>query len=298
MITLNECPIGNTLTHLPNQTLRIIDANLDRTTEGLRVLEDVARFVLDSSPLAARLKELRHRIHAAFPGLAVLLISARDSAGDVGRESVAVKEPAAGLIDTVTANARRVEQSLRVLEEVSRLPDTGFDGTVFEEARFAVYDIEKELISALSRRDKVARLAGLYSIVENEDELSIAFEQHSAAIQLNQGAASKRSFWRTAEDFRDYCDKSDTMFIVGECVDVAVAVKADGVALNVDSLPLPVARNLLGIDQVIGYFAGSLIEAVCAQESADFVLCSEYLRTEIQSGARVPVVTPGLRRNR
>ena len=42
------------------RTLRIIDANLNRMGEGLRVLEDAARFLLNNAVLSEELKTLRH----------------------------------------------------------------------------------------------------------------------------------------------------------------------------------------------------------------------------------------------
>ena len=47
--------------HLP-AVLRLLDANLDRAREGLRVVEDWCRFGLDSPDLVARLKDLRQRL--------------------------------------------------------------------------------------------------------------------------------------------------------------------------------------------------------------------------------------------
>jgi thiamine-phosphate pyrophosphorylase len=264
------------LTDLPSQALRIIDANLDRATEGLRVLEDVARFVLDSSPLAAKLKELRHGLHDAFAELNMCLISARDSAGDVGRESEVVKEPAAGLIETVIANARRVEQSLRVLEELSRLPDAVTGSAAFEEARFAVYDIEKELVSRLSRRDKIARLTGFYTVVENKEEFAAAVERKASAVQFNPGVARRRESLELAADFRDTCRENGVLFIVGEYIDIAMAVKADGVVIDCDSLPVAVVRGLLDIDQIIGFAPRSFDEGFGAVEAgADYLICTD-----------------------
>ena len=44
------------------ETLRIIDANLNRAAEGLRVLEDIARLGLNDASLSERLKTLRHEL--------------------------------------------------------------------------------------------------------------------------------------------------------------------------------------------------------------------------------------------
>jgi thiamine-phosphate pyrophosphorylase len=44
---------------------RLIDANLNRAREGLRVLEDLARFELDDAALSERAKQIRHGIRTA-----------------------------------------------------------------------------------------------------------------------------------------------------------------------------------------------------------------------------------------
>ena len=286
------------MTHRPDQTLRIIDANLDRATEGLRVLEDVARFVLDYAQLAMRLKELRHRLHDAFPEFIAQLISARDSAGDVGRAPEGGKDPAADLIGTVVTNARRVEQSLRVLEELSRLPDAIVAVTVFEEARFAVYDIEKELVSKLSRRDKIARLAEPYIIIETEDDLALALKRRAGTVQLNQSRSTRRDFWDMAHEFRNRCDESHTQLIIREHIDIALAVKADGVVIDVDSLPVSVIRGLLKIDQLIGFAARSCEEGMGAQVGGvDYLIAPERGRRRLIELAGIPVVIPAREEN-
>ncbi len=57
---------------------RILDAAANRAREGLRVVEDYARFVLDDPGLTRRLKEVRHRLAEALRALdPEMLISAR-----------------------------------------------------------------------------------------------------------------------------------------------------------------------------------------------------------------------------
>ncbi len=47
---------------IENKTMRMIDANLNRATEGIRVAEDIVRFILDDDRLTERLKKIRHEI--------------------------------------------------------------------------------------------------------------------------------------------------------------------------------------------------------------------------------------------
>ena len=54
---------------ISGETLRIIDANINRAGEGLRFLEEIARFVLDDAALSQQLKNMRHetlRVDSAF----------------------------------------------------------------------------------------------------------------------------------------------------------------------------------------------------------------------------------------
>ena len=45
--------------------LRLLDANLNRAAEGLRVADDLARFVLDDAGLSGEFKAIRHGLVAA-----------------------------------------------------------------------------------------------------------------------------------------------------------------------------------------------------------------------------------------
>jgi thiamine-phosphate pyrophosphorylase len=133
---------------IPEKVLRIADANLNRIGEGLRFLEEIARLVLNDTALTRTLKDLRHELLKSNATLNQQLVGARDAAGDVGAEIEEGKER--DLSGAVAANARRVQQSLRVMEELSKLPDiTGLDSEKFKRARFALYTAEKELLEGL-----------------------------------------------------------------------------------------------------------------------------------------------------
>ena len=136
---------------LPEQTLRIIDANVNRIGEGLRVLEDVSRLLLNSGDLSQRLKNLRHELVRTEPALERRLIQARDAAGDVGRDlEVPGEAKQKDWPSVVIANSRRVQESLRVMEELAKLPGTVLDSEKYKQARFSLYTIEKELIGQLT----------------------------------------------------------------------------------------------------------------------------------------------------
>jgi len=128
--------------------LRLVDANLDRLGEGLRVLEDISRFLLADPVLSKRLKTLRHTLVKDLGPLEQELLSARRVAEDVG--APAAKRAALQHQDLpalVAANSRRVQESLRVLEEFSRLSGRPLAGKagIFENARFELYDLSSDV---------------------------------------------------------------------------------------------------------------------------------------------------------
>src|SRR5262245_26311963 len=123
---------------------RILDANLNRAREALRVLEDIARFHHDDAAAAARLKEARHALDArARPGTREVL-QARDSLRDVGRDGDRPVDRPRPLRDIVAANVKRAGEALRTIEEVAkgRLPELSREA---HRRRFDLYTLEKEL---------------------------------------------------------------------------------------------------------------------------------------------------------
>ena len=143
------------MAELSSQTLRIIDANLNRIGEGLRVLEDIARLLLDDADLSQQLKDMRHEMVKVDLSLEQQFLQARNSEGDVGIYLEASNEKKyKELSATVVANARRVQEAMRVLEELAKNPGVPLESDKFKRARFALYTIEKELFSRLMQQDK------------------------------------------------------------------------------------------------------------------------------------------------
>src|SRR4029077_18179142 len=130
---------------------RILDASANRAREGLRVVEDYVRFVLDDPGLTRRLKEVRHRLAEAERGLdAHLLLGSRDTREDVGTHIMTSTEqirenPRAVL----AANFKRIAEALRSLEEYSKLVDIWLAGR-FEVLRYDVYTLEKLTMTAVA----------------------------------------------------------------------------------------------------------------------------------------------------
>lgn len=137
-----------------NKVGRIIDANLNRVKEGLRVCEEITRFILDDHKFTAQLKDVRHKIDRLSSKiyLPAKLLNQRRVLTDVGRTNFSGETKRSNCKDIYRANIQRVKESLRVLEEFSKLIDLRA-ALSFKQLRYKVYEIEKasfKKISALS----------------------------------------------------------------------------------------------------------------------------------------------------
>ena len=134
--------------------LRTVDANINRVSEGLRVLEDVARFVLEDEKSTRLLKSVRHQVNNLARSLGIHLLLSRDSEGDIGAAGDLIKEHS-DLNSIVRANAKRAQEGLRVLEELTKLPElkNAIPANEIRKSRYLIYTIEVSLISRLSSHE-------------------------------------------------------------------------------------------------------------------------------------------------
>jgi thiamine-phosphate pyrophosphorylase len=282
----------------------MIDANLNRCSEGLRVLEDVARFLLNDAELSQRLRTLRHDLALDTKPLTVGLSSHRDSEHDVGgryskdKGQTVEATSSRSLLDLVTANAKRVEESLRVIEELAKLPDLSstLNSASFERTRFALYALERDLISRMSRRDKIEKIAGLYVILDRQflagrDELEVTsqiIEGGATVIQLRDKQSKKGELLILARKLKGLCSQAGVLFITNDYLDLALAVDADGLHIGQQDLPLPVVRRQLPIDKLVGCSVATVSQATRAQdEGTDYIAVGSMFPTTTKKEATV-----------
>lgn len=119
---------------------RVIDANLNRLKEGIRVIEDIARYANNNKELSSKLKTLRHM--AKIDDLTALLAS-RDAVNDVLRPTRASELERADLNGIIIANYKRAQESSRVLEETYKVIDPEL-AERFKQIRYELYSLEKD----------------------------------------------------------------------------------------------------------------------------------------------------------
>ena len=128
------------------KTYRLLDANLNRAREGIRVVEDTARFLWDDATLYKRLRRLRHELHWATATHYKNLLEGRNSKEDSGRR---IKEGTrSSLSAVVSANMRRAQEAVRVLEEYSKV-FSPLAASKFKKVRYQLYSEEKRIFRNL-----------------------------------------------------------------------------------------------------------------------------------------------------
>lgn len=130
--------------NLEDSTLRILDANLNRLREGIRVIEDMLRYVFNNKNLALKLKKLRHQCKVSLKENPLL---ARDSQNDILKLTTQEEMQRTNLQDIMIANFKRTQESSRVLEEILKLYDLE-KSQKFKNIRYELYTLEKEILIA------------------------------------------------------------------------------------------------------------------------------------------------------
>jgi len=254
-------------------TLRAIDANGNRAAEGLRALEEVARFVLDDEAAALAAKDLRHAVRAAVPAAA---IADRDTVGDVGTAGASADAARAGLPALVRANAARVQEALRAAEEFCRIAGQGPAAAALEAARYRSYTLELRLLSRLPAwRLWQVRLYVLIdtTLTERPVEVAAAAARGGAgAIQLRAKSLSVRAYHALAIRVAEAARGAGALFVVNDHAAVARLVAADALHVGQDDLAVADARAVAGPLCAIGVSAHSAAQATQAQrDGADYL---------------------------
>lgn len=287
----------------PLTVWRILDANLNRAREGLRVLEDFARFLADNYNVSLTLKSMRHDLVAAekqlFADAGIGMIERlqfRDTEADVGTsQTTEGEQQRSALADVILANARRVEESLRSLEEFGKLVSAPFSAAM-KSLRYHAYTVEKSLATLSPAR----HLPGNHNAAANNADNSRATQLLQAHIyvlitesmcrlpwqqvveqclqagadvlQLREKSLNDRELLRRAEWIRAACLNAGTLFIVNDRPDIAAICDADGVHVGQEEFTVSQARRILKPGQLVGLSTHSLEQAVQATEAgADYL---------------------------
>ena len=235
--------------------------------EGLRVLDDLARFVLDDAALAAEFKDLRHAVTARLERFGTAPIAARDVEGDFGTETTTEGETTRPAIASVAeAAGGRVAEGLRALEEMSKLAGRPDEAAAFEATRYRAYAVVARVVAGL-RRGRPAGWRVQVLLTEAvcrrpwREVLDAAIAGGADAIQVREKTLDDRALIDRVRAVIDVARPAGVAVVVNDRIDVAAATGADGVHLGQDDFPVEDARAVVGDLAIVGGSAHDLDEA-------------------------------------
>ena len=265
---------------------RTLDASANRSAEAVRVLEDILRFCLDDAFLSQEAKAIRHELAIIFSREDLQArIRLRDVLRDVGVSTTVAKTPPRTEIKhVVAANAARASQSIRSLEECSRLVVPAVT-TAFEQLRYRIYTLEKAAMTTIISENRLAdiSLCVLLDVDRPKTEFKTLVGQLLTAgvnmIQLRDKKANTsllcertKTITQQARQYAESTAGKKCIVLVNDRADVAVAANADGVHLGETDLPVNLARKVCGHEFIIGRTAHSIAEAKQAVlDGADYL---------------------------
>ena len=242
---------------------QIIDANLDRAREGLRVMEDWARFGLSRKDLVIKIKDFRQILgknHLNFYKESRNYID--DKCRGIAHSAQKERKTPESLI---SSNSARVQEALRVIEEFSRNHNLELS-KIASEMRYEIYNLEIELLDAnnLKRFESIINQNNLYALSNSKVKLLEVLEAILLGgvriIQHRFTEGSDKEHLKEAIEIKKLCKKYNSLFIVNDRIDIALASNADGIHLGQSDLDIKTARKLLGGSKIIGISANNQID--------------------------------------
>ena len=235
--------------------MRILDASLNRASEGLRVVEDYVRFVLDDPFLTGKAKAIRHELAAAAPTISTLdRHTARETQSDVGTSiSTDAERSRLNAWDVCAASLKRAEQSLRSLEEYG-------------------IDVGRSSQDRLHGVRLCVLVGGCDSSVQFDRLVGELVEAGVGMIQLRDKHLDDRDLVARARTLVQRTRGSQTLCIVNDRADIAAAVGADGVHVGQEDLSVKDVRAIVGTRMLVGVSTHNIEQARAAVlDGADYL---------------------------
>ncbi|MGC8976608.1 MAG: thiamine phosphate synthase [Candidatus Ratteibacteria bacterium] len=238
------------------EIFRVIDANFNRTREGLRVIEEAIRFICRNEKFLKEIRNLRHKFSKKFFEFfpSEKLMTSRDIEKDLGKEFKNFKK--IDLKKMIERNFLRIEEATRVLEEYSKiLKPTASD--FFHDIRFKIYRIEKDVLNKLGRKE--IKIPSLYVILnlnnKEKDEFLIfaerVIEGKPDIIQLRYKGENVKFFLEIAKELKKIIP-DEIIYIINDRIDIAILCESDGVHIGKEDFDIDDARKILQ-NKIIGF---------------------------------------------
>ena len=231
---------------------RVLDANYNRAAEGMRVLEDLARFMLDLQDLCSEIRTCRHTLRSISQHH---LVPSRDICGDVGTELTSPTESTRNNVTEIaTAAGNRCAEALRVIEEVLKLEGAGKE---VEAIRYRMYELASSVVLALgSTKRKQWNLCFILTTATCalpwRETLDQVLDAGCDCVQIREKTMTTNSLVEHTAEIVSIASNSGAAVIVNDRVDVAMAAGASGVHLGETDMPIRHTRQICSTNLLIG----------------------------------------------
>jgi thiamine-phosphate pyrophosphorylase len=258
---------------------RALDANLNRAAEGLRVLEDMARFRFDNGDLSKKLRNIRHKVRDLFKDRPSLLLAARRANDDVGAVTSAASslDRRADEKAMALSNFKRVQEALRSIEEHLKASGEYTAGKQAETLRFDSYSLEKTYMQMFARpfpNGLYGILGEKFSLGRTNVEVAKTMVEGGIDILQYREKVTDKSFkdmLKECEQIRKITADAGVPFIVNDHVAIALMVGADGIHQGQDDLPVTEVKKLCP-HMMVGCSTHSVQQAEKAvRDGADYI---------------------------
>jgi thiamine-phosphate pyrophosphorylase len=284
-----------------NPYIRTLDANLNRVSEGIRVIEDLFRFRYENSAMTESLRHIRHRVRNTSRMLTPLLLNNRQADFDPG-VAISMKskiDQRSHHNDMLHANFKRVQEGLRTIEEALKAMKKYEIAKQYEQIRFQTYTIEKQCyLAASGKNNEIFPSTDIYCLTAESlscgrSNIKVVKEMIQAGIKIIQYREKEKPFgekYRECIKIREMTQANDVTFIVNDHVDLALMTRADGVHIGQTDYPVEAVRDLTGDDFIIGVSTHAPEEAMRAQEGgADYIGVGPIYSTNTKKDVCDPV---------
>jgi thiamine-phosphate pyrophosphorylase len=262
-----------------NRVFSLIDANINRAREGLRVVEDLCRFVFRDRVWFEKTKEIRHRLLLVERALGSASALSGRSREDIGREMVVESEfQRSSLYDLLRANFSRVAEALRVLEEISKIFARD-SAHLAKDLRYEIYNLEHTILLQTPHFwiRKYFEQGVVYPISSEVNELIWLIDHGAKVVQLRDKESTYDQYFNKAKYLCEYIKTNKNvvdpvLLLINDYVDIAAKLPVAGVHIGQKDGNINQVRRQIGLNKIIGRSNNSLEQLrVSIEQGFDYV---------------------------
>ena len=145
-------------------------------------------------------------------------------------------------------------------------------------------------------KEQIRKAMLLYAVTdqswlkENETLLDVVKEvlkNGATFLQIREKDLNEKDFETEAKKLQDICKEYHVPYVVNDNVEIAIKIGADGVHVGQSDIKGRDIRALIGIDKILGISAGTVEEAVAAEQAgADYIGVGAVFGTSTKKNAR------------